>query len=457
MSSPVVDPVDVVVVGAGMAGLCASVAALERGARVLVIEKGPRAGGSMFLSGGLVWTFTDKARLRKELPDGDEALQDLVMDSLGPSLNWLESHGIAVGPEQPFMWYGRGRRVEPPTLTQALVRRVAELGGGVRLRTPMLGLMWEGCLVRGVEVWTPDGSMKIPAGRVVLATGGFQGNAELLARYVTPYADRCYVRSNPWSTGDGLVSAQAAGAALSPWLSTFYGHAVVAPPARFAAEEFWGISQRYGQQAVALNLEGRRFVDESAGTGEEYLNQAVARQPGATAVYLVDRAIAEMSLHGANPPRPAIDRAVGSGGPVLRADTLEAMCDSLQDWGIPATRSLETLRQYNAAIGSGSSDELYPPRHKNRLMLVEPPFTAVQVRPGITFTCGGLATDTDMRVLHRARTNSVLPLVTADASDFLWGYVENLYAAGSDVGGVHNYGYMGGLATALVTGRIAGS
>jgi hypothetical protein len=79
------------------------------------------------------------------------------------------------------------------------------------------------------------------------------------------------------------------------------------------------------------------------------------------------------------------------------------------------------------------------------------------VRSAITFTCGGLATDLDMRVLRRAATVSTLPLVTAPADELSTAAIGGLYAAGCDVGGFSTNGYLGGLAQALVTGRMAGT
>ncbi|MBI2292571.1 MAG: FAD-dependent oxidoreductase, partial [Betaproteobacteria bacterium] len=57
---------DVLVAGGGMAGLCAAISALEKGANVLVVEKGTRFGGSMRLSNGLIWTFANQAQVRKD-------------------------------------------------------------------------------------------------------------------------------------------------------------------------------------------------------------------------------------------------------------------------------------------------------------------------------------------------------------------------------------------------------
>jgi NADPH-dependent 2,4-dienoyl-CoA reductase/sulfur reductase-like enzyme len=147
---------DVVVVGAGMAGLCASLTALELGARVVTIEKGPRPDGSMLLSGGLVWTFADKRRLREEITDGSRQLQELVVDRFPECLAWLAGQGVRLDEERRFMWYGRGRRAEARQMAAALIERIAARRGEIRLETPMSGFILERGAVRGVAVWAGD-------------------------------------------------------------------------------------------------------------------------------------------------------------------------------------------------------------------------------------------------------------------------------------------------------------
>src|SRR5205085_9250348 len=195
-----------------------------------------------------------------------------------------------------------------------------------------------GALASGV-----DGSIEATARSVVLATGGFQGNAELLARYVTPQAQHMYLRANPWSTGDGLLAAQAAGAATTPSLGNFYGHAMTAPPARFGADRFQEMSHKYGPMAVAINLEGRRFADESAGTGEETLNIALSRQPQATAAFVFDADTADRPYDAGPLARVIVERAKQAGGPVLQADTLEELVEGMHAWGFPPHAVLRTL------------------------------------------------------------------------------------------------------------------
>jgi len=129
----------------------------------------------------------------------------------------------------------------------------------------------------------------------------------------------------------------------------------------------------------------------------------VARQTDATAAYIVDASIAEMSNRGAEVPRATIGRVRDRGGPTLEAGTLEELCDGLAGWGIHSGRALDTLRGYNSALLNGRADGL-----------------------------------------------------VADPTELGATPIAGLYAAGCDVGFVSNRGYMGGLATALVTGRVAG-
>ncbi|MDQ4018847.1 MAG: FAD-dependent oxidoreductase, partial [Actinomycetota bacterium] len=87
---------DLVVAGAGMAGLVAAARARELGADVLVHEKGDRPGGSMRLSGGFVWRYREWERFRAECPGGDPDLQRVVFDCLDEGLAWLERLGAPV-------------------------------------------------------------------------------------------------------------------------------------------------------------------------------------------------------------------------------------------------------------------------------------------------------------------------------------------------------------------------
>ncbi|HET8745941.1 MAG TPA: FAD-binding protein [Ramlibacter sp.] len=342
-------------------------------------------------------------------------------------------------------------------MTAALCDAIRARGGVLVAGAGLQQLLVEGGSVTGALAFGAEGALEARAGSIVLATGGFQGNAELLARYVSPHAASMYLRANPCSTGDGLLAALAAGAATTASLGAFYGHAMTAPPARFGAERFQEMSHKYGPMSVALNLDGQRFADESAGTGEETLNIAIARQREATAAYVFDAATAERPYEAGPLARVIVERARQAGGPVLQADSLEELAQGMHAWGFPPREVLRTLREFNAAVQAGEGPLLQPPRRGEPHAVVQAPFTAALVRSAITFTCGGVTVDLDMRVLRRAASVSLLPLAKAPAAELQASAIARLYAAGCDVGGVSGASYMGGLAQALVTGRIAGT
>src|SRR5919108_1907953 len=112
---------DLVVAGAGMAGLVAAARARELGADVVVFEKGDRAGGSMLLSSGVVWRYREWERFREECPGGDAALQRTVWEHLDEELAWLESLGAPVVQRDSRNPLTTGVRFEPKGLTDALV------------------------------------------------------------------------------------------------------------------------------------------------------------------------------------------------------------------------------------------------------------------------------------------------------------------------------------------------
>jgi succinate dehydrogenase/fumarate reductase flavoprotein subunit len=151
---------------------------------------------------------------------------------------------------------------------------------------------------------------------VILATGGFQGDADLVREQITPEARSLVLRANPWSTGDGLRLARAAGAAESVGLAEFYGRNLAAAP-EIASADFVPLAQVYAKHARVENLAGD--VYEARTWSEIDVVQWTARQPGARARYVVpDDALAE----------PVRERTVGevieaaraAGAPVERRD-----------------------------------------------------------------------------------------------------------------------------------------
>jgi succinate dehydrogenase/fumarate reductase flavoprotein subunit len=412
---------DLLVVGGGMAGMAAAARAVELGLDVGVVEKGDAAGGSAALSAGIVWTAPDVETARRVAPDGDPALLRALVEGFDPAVERVRAAGVAVSER----WTGQmGFGVAHHVDVAALFEHYRALSAAAVLtRTAARDLVLDpDGAVCGALLDGPDGPVEVTAGAVLLATGGFQGDPELVSRLIGCNADRMPVRSNPGSVGDGLRLGRAVGASLSLSMDGFYGHLIPDHLDRFAAADYLPLTQYHSNRSILVNVRGRRFTDESR--GDEVSNQLVLREPGGRAVLICDERVRRE--HAVGPPYPhgqPIDRfaaAAQSGGRLAQADTLAELVARVGEWGVDATALRRTLEDVAGALR-------------------EPPFHALAVAPCITFTFGGLRVDADGLVLDR---------------DGRW--IRNLYAAGADAGGLQGPGYVGGLALGLVFGpRIA--
>ncbi len=451
---------DVVVVGGGMGGLTAAARALERGADVILLEKAHEPGGTMKHSEGVVWTYERYEDIRNDAPDGDADLQRAVFDGLPTAYAFYEGLGAPLGAASPGR--SRMRRIAPVVFTTFLSRTLERGGGRILLETGMIGLLTN---VRheviGVLAEGPDGIVRIRSRAVVLATGGWAGNGQMVTQNITRHFGALRQRNagfggaKPPFTGDGYWAASAIGAApsASGW-DAFYGHMLPAVPGRIEDPQA-DYSMYHGAWSVAINLHGRRFADESQGriagrslvsNGENLINQEVARQPEASAAYVwdepinVQRACADCGLGSLD----KYDAYLRSGAPTARADTLEELARQMEAWGrgIPAERVLGEIAEYNEAARNGRAWALPVPKASatHAVPLERPPFYAALGTAGITATYGGLKTNVLGQVLSRAGR----PLA-------------GLYAAGVDIGGFNTYAYMGNLCLGATFGYISGT
>jgi NADPH-dependent 2,4-dienoyl-CoA reductase/sulfur reductase-like enzyme len=280
-----------------MAGLAAAARARELGANVVVHEKGTRPGGSMYLSSCVVWRYRDFERFRAECPGGDPELQRVVWEGLDDALGWLEGLGAAVVERDTGNPLTTGVRFDPRELTETLARHAGE----VRLGKPLTEL--------------PDG---VP---LVLATGGFQGSADLVRGHITSEAANLVLRANPWSTGDGLRLAREAGAADSTGLDEFYGRNLAAAP-QISPEDFVPLAQVYAKHARVESLDGEAY--EARTWSEIDVVQWTARQPRARARYAVsDEVLGERVRE--RTIGEVIEAARAAGAPVERRDSETAV------------------------------------------------------------------------------------------------------------------------------------
>jgi succinate dehydrogenase/fumarate reductase flavoprotein subunit len=421
---------DLLVIGGGMAGMTAAGRAAETGAKVIVVEKAPAIGGSAVLSGGYLWTATSAEQLAY-YDDGDPRLHRVVVDTYPELLAWLRRRGVHMEAPQDVL-FGRGYRIDIIGHIRQSAAEVEKAGGHVVPETRIKQLTRSGGRVTGAIAEHADGSVTVEAHAVLLATGGYQGSPDLRAQYIHPAARDCYLRSNNYSDGDGLRLGIAAGGAHAGPNPGFYGHLIASPVRLAKPADFVSFTQYQSDHGVLLNEAGRRFVDESRADHES--TQVTLRQPGARALLVWDERVQrEVVLRppvlGADP----IDRfsvAIAAGAKGARAERLAELRAFADGLGFNGVQAVETLEDYNAAM-TGWPEAIRPARVMNARPLSEAPFYALEVRPGITFTFGGLSIDDQARALDPAGVP-----------------VPGLFAAGADAGNVFRAGYAGGLALA---------
>ena len=290
---------DLVIAGAGMAGLAAAAEARRLGAAPVVLERLDRPGGSMRLSSGVIWRHREFDAFREECPDGDERLQRLIFARLDGDIDWLESLGAPVLLRETGNALTAGARFDPALLTEALVAAAG-------------GLAPNGS--EGIEL--DRALVEAPAGSpLILATGGFGANRDLLRVHVTPEADHALLRTAPGSTGEGLRIGLESGGSTSAGLDQVYARAMPAPPAQVAPADFVRLSQLYARHATVTNERGEPY--ETRTWSEIDVAQWQLRQPRARAWFAVcadrlgervrERTVAEM-----------IEAAERAGAPVRR-------------------------------------------------------------------------------------------------------------------------------------------
>ena len=440
---------DLLVAGAGFAGLCAALAAAEAGARTVVVEAAARPGGAAGLSAGIVWAPQTSADLTAYVPDGELDLQRAYVENFPAAISWLHALGLPLGPLEPLGALGHGAVMIPGrsgdrfAFMAAMAASAAGKGVTLLYDAPLAGAQS-----------TADGFVvdiggalprRVAARALLLATGGFAAGGDLLDRYVGLGASAALLRRGPAECrGDGLRAALALGAAPSRNMRCLYGHTM--PDVALPADALQPLTAYLARQSVILNRDGRRFVDETEGRLEEVNLQDGWRQPGGFYLLVFDERIRRTFAAdtGLSPALPRLDRLARwreAGAEIAEADTLSALVGTLvRTQGLDGDRALRTLEAFNTACAGGVADQLDPPRRHDAMALAEPPFFAVRARGGVTATCGGIRVDVEGRAL--ARTGLAVP---------------GLHAAGVDAGGVFGRTYGGFLGWSLVSGQRAGA
>lgn len=456
---------DVVVVGGGLAGLASANRCAEQELKVALLERGAEeryhcnSRYSMgFINCAFEYILGEPSAMRRAIDTqtrnyADPELANAFATNGGAAVRWLEAQGVRLikggwqgrqrvmlAPPVPnrmgLNWPGRGGDTMVFRLGAKLVERGASLMRGVAARD----LMVENRRCTGIVATRGEETLRIMARAVLLADGGFQANLDLLKKYISPRPERLLQRNAKTGRGDGLMMAEAAGALLRG-TDRFYGHVQSIDAIEKPALWPYPVVDHPMCAGVTVNATGKRFANE--GLGGVFMANAIAAQddPQGT-VAIFDRRIWESA--GKEGQRPANSLLEKGGATIHRGDTLQGLA---QLAGLPADTLAATISAHNIAVETGKFDALDPPRTDNPVnhaqAIMVPPFFAVPLCAGITYTMGGVAIDGQCRVLHKDG-----------------GVIEGLYAAGSTTGGHEGgpaAGYTGGLGKATTFGFHSGN
>jgi tricarballylate dehydrogenase len=445
-----------VIVGQGAAGLAAALSAAEalraRGppADITVIDKAPEdeAGGNTR------WT---PAYMRMAAPDrvepsfvhdmleatrlqGDESYFATLAEHAPATVQWIAAHGVAF--HQPTYYLAKGPpRIQPvgggAAVFRELTRAAREAGVAFRHGCAVDGLASDNGRVTGIRLASGE---TLAASAVVLACGGFQGNAEMMREHFGDGGERVPLLAPRarFNTGDGIRMARAVGADGS---GEWNGMHIEPIDPRSASQAPVMLLYPYG---AVVDRAGRRFFDEGAGlvheTWEWFSRHIHFALEGRRAFAVLDRRVRDI---------PDWQRATRSEVPPVEAGSLPELAGAI---GVDAQALAATIARYNAACTGDPArfdatrcDELeaagglQPPKSNWARAIAEPPFLAWPLIGAVAYTFGGLSTDARARVL---RDGVPIP---------------GLYAAGEITG--HFYGTAPNAVSVLrafVFGRIAG-
>lgn len=429
---------DVIVVGGGIAGLSAAISATEAGARVALLDRATEQE-----SGGNT-RYTEAYMRMQSVDEPAEGLADTLVDDFmghpdpgitadaarpwdkrspllrshqvvdldyvetfaenaGPTLRWLEGHGVAFAQLPTLFLTVSTTRLAPVggglALVETLGKRARELGVDFHFETTARALVTgDDGRVSGVRATAVDGSPATFAGQVVLASGGYEGNAEMMARYHGDKALTCrpVARGGNYNKGEGIEMALAAGAATAGNFSLF--HAEPVDP-RSGDPEAAIMAFTYG---ILVNERGERFVDEARGPIDAWYERTtrdIQAQP---------RGMAWMVLDAAGMAVPNIKTAIRTEEAPVTADTIAALAERL---GVDPGALGATVAAYNEACPEGEWDPTRPdglategvtPAKSNWAKpIATGPFRAWPIMAANVFTFGGLKTDASARVVDR--------------------------------------------------------
>ena len=483
---------DIVIVGAGGAGMTAALTAAEKGANVIILESQAAVGGnSVRATGGMNAAdtpaqdeneFGESAGVEKTLKtarttyadnvtitklaeevekqwadyqanpvgyfDSDELMEldtmiggkginnpelvEELADESADGVEWLKKYGIDLTSVGSFGGASvkrihrpvnaEGKTIAVGSYMIPLLEKACEENDkiSIQLETTATTILTDenGKAVGVKAVGATGNEVTVNAKAVILATGGFGANLDMVAELV-PALKGFMTTNAAGAQGQGIEMAQALGAA-----TVDMNQIQIHPTVQFDTAALITEGLR-GDGAVLINAEGKRFIDE-VGT-RDVVSAAEIAQPGSYSYLVVDQAMLDKS---------SVIAGYVKRGFVFQGNTYEELAEAL---GVDAATFAETMNTWNTYVEAKNDPDF------GRTSFAQPlntaPYYAIKVTAGVHHTMGGLVINTDTEVLKDDGT-----------------VIAGLYAAGEVTGGVHGANRLGGNAVAdfVVFGRIAG-
>ena len=433
---------DVVIIGAGGAGMTAAIMLKQAGVDFILLEKMPYAGGNTTkATGGMNASEThyqkeqgiedSNALFAADTMKGGHALNDaslvaVMANSSSGAIDWLDSIGANL-PKISFSGGASVNRIHAPEdgsgvgafLVDRFNAKLSELGVEIMFETAATELLTDADgKISGVKAEGTDAVYTINAKAVILATGGFGANEEMYTTY-RPDLKGTVTTNAPGATGDGIVMAQALGADLVD-IEQIQLHPTVEQTTSILITE----SVR-GDGAILVNQSGVRFTNELL--TRDAVSAAELAQEGSYAYIIFDQKLRDNLK--------AIEKYVKS-GITVQADTIEGLAEQL---GVDPAVLAKTLADWNECV-KNQRDPEFGRTTGMQEDLSTAPYYAIKIAPGIHHTMGGVKINTAAEVINTE--GKAIP---------------GLFAAGEVCGGVHGGNRLGGNAVAdiVIFGRIA--
>ena len=432
---------DVVVIGAGGAGLTSAIAAHEKGVKVILIEKTELLGGNTnYATGGInaAGTRIQKAAGIEDSPElfyedtmkggknknNKELVKVLTKNSAG-IVDWLVERGVDIS-EVTYSGGQSVKRIHRPTggvavgpvIVSGLSKTAENEKIDIRKGTKAIALVKAKNRIVGVKVREIDGKeYTIKAKAVIVATGGFGANAKMVEKY-NPKLKGFGSTNNPAIVGDGIIMVEKVGGVLVDMKEIQTHPTVVHKKTNMITESV------RGEGAILVNRDGKRFIDELE--TRDVVSKAILEQKGASAFLIFNQDIRENLK--------AADGYVKKGFAV--EGTLEEIATKI---GVDAKTLKATLDKYNEAVRTQKDLEFNKTKFARELLGDK--FYAIEVSPAVHHTMGGVRINTNAEVLGKNGRP-----------------IKGLYAAGEVTGGIHGANRIGGNAVTDITvfGKIAG-